>query len=143
MEKENNIQNQTNPDFIHESKEDIIAGARVFSDKASDIFNSFLERIRGTAEAAYEKGSEIVESVTLTAQNYIERYKDRSDISSLTRARDEMATKLGHMCYMEYSGRYRIRVEFQKSKEFKELMKHMKELDRQIIEIGKRLEEDH
>jgi hypothetical protein len=136
------IKNEINTDFIDQSKENIIAGAKVFSETASEIFNRFLEGVKETAETAYEKGTEVVETVTLNAQGYIDRYKDRSEMSSLKTLRDEIATQLGNMCYLEYNGRYRIRQEFQKTKEFRDLMKQMKELDKQIIKIGERLEEE-
>ena len=63
-------------------------------------------------------------------------------MSSLKRVRDEVATQLGNMCYMEYSGRYRFREEFMKSEEFKSLVAQIRELDKQIIKIGERLEEE-
>jgi hypothetical protein len=142
MTDKNENYNQSGSDFIPESKENIIAGAKIFSQKASEIFNPFMEKIKDTADAAYKKGSEITETVTLTAQNYIDQYKDRSEMASLKKVRDEVATKLGDMCYMEYSGRYKIRVEFTKSDEFKELVAQIRELDKEIIKIGKRLEEE-
>jgi hypothetical protein len=137
-----NFNNENNPEFIEESKENIVAGAKVFAETASDIFNRFLEGVKETADTAYGKGTEVVETVTLTAQGYVERYRDRSEMSSLKKLRDEIATQLGNMCYVEYNGRYRIRQEFQKTKEFRELMKQMKELDNRIIKIGERLEEE-
>ena len=129
-----------NRDFIPEATENIALGAKVFSEKASDIFNTFLDRLKETAEAAYEKGSQIYENVALKAQGYLEKFKDRSEMASLVEHRDEVAQKLGYMCFMEYSGRYRFRVEFMKSDEFKKLMAQLRELDKQIIDIGKRLD---
>ena len=131
-----------NRDFIPEATENIALGAKVFSEKASDIFNTFLDRLKETAEAAYEKGSQIYENVALKAQGYLEKFKDRSEMASLVEHRDEVAQKLGYMCFMEYSGRYRFRVEFMKSDEFKKLMAQLRELDKQIIEIGKRLDNE-
>jgi hypothetical protein len=63
-------------------------------------------------------------------------------MSGLKKERDAVATQLGNMCFMEYSGRYRFRVEFLKSEEFKSLISQIRELDKQIIKIGKRLEEE-
>lgn len=117
-------------------------GARVFSEKASDIFNKFLERVKDTAETAYDKGSGLFEEATLTAQHYIERFRDRSEMSDLKKQRDEVATQLGNMCYLEFSGRYRFRVEFMKSEEFRQLIAQIRELDKRIIEIGEHLEND-
>ncbi len=136
------IKQDSNTEFIEESKENILAGAKVFAETASNIFNRFLEGVKETADAAYNKGTEIVETVTLTAQGYVEHYRDRSEMSSLKKLRDEIAAQLGNMCYLEYNGRYRIRQEFQKTKEFRDLMKQMKELDKQIIKIGKRFDEE-
>jgi hypothetical protein len=133
---------ESNPEFLEESMENIVAGAKVFTETASDIFNRFLEGVKETASSAYEKGTEIVETVTLTAQGYVERYRDRSEMASLKKLRDEIATQLGNMCYLEYNGRYRIRQEFQKTSEFRDLMKQMKELDKQIIRIGERLDQE-
>ena len=132
----------TKSDFIPESKENIIEGAKVFSDKASDLFNSFLDKVKDTAEAAYEKGTDIFETVALTAENYLEKYKDRAEMSNLKKVRNEVVNKLGNMCYMEYSGRYRFRETFLKSEEFRSLVTQIRELDKQIIVIGKRLEEE-
>ena len=131
-----------NRDFIPEATENIALGAKVFSEKASDIFNTFLDKLKDTAEGAYEKGSQIYENVALKAQGYLEKFKDRSEMSRLEEHRDEVAQKLGYMCFMEYSGRYRFRVEFMKSDEFKKLIAQLRELDKQIIEIGQRLDNE-
>jgi hypothetical protein len=138
-EKENQ---KSTRDFIPESKENIKLGAKVFSEKASDVFNRFLDKVKEAAETAYEKGTEIVENMTLTAQHYIDKYKDRSEMSNLKRIRDEVATQLGNMCYMEYSGRSSFREAFLKNDEFRNLVAQIRELDKQIINIGERLEEE-
>ena len=133
--------NQTSSgDFIPESAENIAEGARVFSEKASDIFRTFIDKVKETAEAAYEKGSEMYENVALSAQHYVERFKDRTEMSQLKEQRDEVATQLGYMCFMEYSGRYRFRVEFLKGEEFKKLMSQLRQLDKEIIRLGEKLE---
>jgi hypothetical protein len=137
---ENN--NSSEKDFFPESKENIIEGAKIFSEKASEIFNTFMGKVKETAVSAYEKGSEIVEMLALKAQEYIEKYKDRSEMASLKKLRDEVASKLGQMCYIEYDGRYRFRAEFTKSDEFKELIAQMRELDNSIIKIGERLDQE-
>ncbi len=143
MSTQSNSQKEEGRNIIPESREYITEGAKIFSEKASDIFNTFLEKVKGTAEAAYEKGSEIYESVSLTAQEYWEKYKDRSEMSSLKDQRDEVAKELGYMCFMEYSGRYKFRVEFMKSEEFKKLLAQVRELDKQIIQIGEKLEAEN
>jgi len=140
MTEKKNTNKQSYSDFFPESKENIVEGAKLFSEKASDIFKKFVDRVKEAAEKAYGKGTEIFESVTLTAQNYVEKYKDRSEMSGLKKVRDDVATQLGNMCYMEYSGRYRFREEFMKSDEFKNLIAQIRELDKQIIKIGERLE---
>ncbi len=140
-EKDKVQENQQSKEFLAESGEYITEGARVFSERASEIFNNFMGKVRETAESAYEKGSEIYENVSLSAQSYLERYRNRNEMANLKEQRDEVAAKLGYMCFMEYSGRYRFRVEFMKSDEFKELMSQIRELDNRIIKIGKELDE--
>lgn len=140
MKTENNTKQNTSKEFIPDSTENIMAGARVFSEKASDIFKTFIEKVKETAESAYERGSQIYESVSLSAQHYVERFKDRSEMAQLKEERDEVATQLGYMCFMEYSGRYRFRVEFMKGEEFKKLMSQLRQLDKEIIKLGKKLE---
>jgi hypothetical protein len=142
MKKKENSKKQSDSNLIPESKENIRVGAKVFSKKASDIFGTFLEKVKGAAEIAYDKGSEIVEGVSLTAQNYVDEFKDRSEMSNVKKVRDEVATQLGNMCYLEYSGRYRFRKEFMKSEEFKNLIAQIRELDKQIIKIGERLKSE-
>ena len=63
-------------------------------------------------------------------------------MAKLRKVRDDVATQLGYMCFLEYSGRYRFRVEFMKSEEFRKLMAQMRELDKQIIRIGQKLESE-
>jgi hypothetical protein len=141
-----NSDKQTNQaksgDFIPESTENIIEGAKIFSEKASDIFNSFIEKVKEATEKAYDKGSQIYESVSLSAQQYVERFKDRSEMAQLKDRRDEVAIQLGYMCFMEYSGRYRFRVEFMKSDEFRKLMSQMRQLEKEIIQLGEKLESE-
>ena len=135
---ENKAEN-TLKDAFPESTENIIAGAKVFSEKASDIFNTFLEKVKETADNAVHTGSKIYESVSLTAQEYLEQFRDRNEMRQLKEQRDEVAKELGYMCFMEYSGRYRFRVEFMKGDEFKKLMAQVRELDKQIIQLGEKL----
>lgn len=140
MATQNTSNNNDSRNFIPESKENIAEGAKVFSEKASDIFTTFLEKVKGTAEAAFEKGGQIYENVALTSQGYLDRFKDRSEMTNLKEHRDEVAKELGYMCFMEYSGRYKFRVEFMKSEEFKKLIAQVRELDKQIIQIGEKLD---
>lgn len=142
MKTENKSKETSSREFIPESTENIVEGARVFSEKASDIFKSFIDKVKETAESAYEKGSQIYESVALSAQHYLDRFKDRSEMAQLKEERDEVATQLGYMCFMEYSGRYRFRVEFMKGEEFKKLMSQLKQLDKEIIKLGEKLDSE-
>ena len=96
--------------------------------------------MKDAAESAYEKGSEIYETLSVQAQNYAEKFRDRSEMRNLKEDRDEVAKQLGYMCFMEYSGRYKFRAEFLKNEEFKKLMSQMKELDKEIVQIGEKLE---
>ena len=127
-------------ELFPETVENITLGAKVFKENASDIFNTFLEKVKDTAESAYEKGSQIYEDVALTAQGYVEKFKDRAEMARLKDRRDQVAKELGYMCFVEYSGRYRFRVEFMKSEEFRKLISQVRELDRQIIKLGNKLD---
>ena len=142
MAQEKKTNEKEEREFFPESKENIAAGAKVFSEKASDIFSRFYEKAKEAVESAYEKGTELYESLSVRAQNYIEKYRDRSEMASLQEDRDEVAQKIGYMCFMEYSGRYRFRVEFMKDEDLKKLMAQMRELDKEIIRIGEKLESE-
>lgn len=133
--------NNNREELITDYVDNISEGAKVFRENASDIFSSFLEKVKDTAETAYEKGNQIYEEVSLTAQGYMDRFRDRSEMARLKEKRDEVAIELGYMCFMEFSGRYRFRVEFMKSDEFRKLVNQVRELDKQIIELGEKFEE--
>lgn len=133
--------NNERDELIADYVDNISEGAKVFGETASDIFNSFLEKVKLTAETAYEKGSQIYEEVSLTAQDYVEKFRERSEMARLKEKRDEVAKELGNMCFMEFSGRYRFRVEFMKSDEFRKLVSQLRELDKQIIRLGEKLDE--
>lgn len=138
----NKKSNQSSREIFPDTAENIVQGAKVFSEKASDIFTTFLEKVKETAETAYEKGGDIYENVALKAQGYIDKFKDRSEVANLKMQRDDVAKELGQMCFMEFSGRYRFRVEFTKNEEFRKLIAQFRELDKQIIRIGERLDSD-
>ena len=142
MKTENRPNPSNGRDLFPEATENIMEGAKIFSENASDIFRTFINKVKETAEAAYEKGTEIYESAALSAQNYVERFKDRSEMNRLREQRDEVATQLGNMCFMEYSGRYRFRVEFMKSDEFRKLMSQLRQLDKEIVRLGEKLESE-
>jgi hypothetical protein len=142
MRKEHHSDKRSSGEFISEPRENIALGAKVFTEKASDIFSTFLDKLKETAGTAYDKGTELYEHVSLTAEQYLDRFKERSEMAKLRKVRDDVATQLGYMCFMEYSGRYRFRVEFMKSEEFRKLMAQMRELDKQIIKIGQKLESE-
>ncbi len=89
MKTDNNANSETSNEFITDSTLNIMLGAKVFSEKASDIFNTFLEKVKQSAETAYEKGSQIYENVALTAQNYIDSFRDRTEIRELKQRSDE------------------------------------------------------
>ena len=133
--------NNDREELIADYVDNISEGAIIFGENASEIFNSFLEKVRNTAETAYEKGNKIFEGVSLKAQDYVERFRDRSEMARLKEERDEVSKELGYMCFMEFSGRYRFRVEFMKSDEFRKLVGQVRELDKQIIQLGEKLEE--
>jgi hypothetical protein len=135
------MKNNDRDELIADYVNNISEGAKVFGETASDIFNSLLEKVRDTAETAYEKGSQFYEEVSLTAQDYVDRFRNRSEMVRLKEKRDEVAKELGNMCFMEFSGRYRFRVEFMKSDEFRKLISQVRELDKQIIRLGKKLDE--
>ena len=63
-------------------------------------------------------------------------------MAGLKEKRDEVAKELGYMCFMEFSGRYRFRVEFMKSDEFRKLVSQVREMDKQIITLGEKLEKE-
>lgn len=138
---EHTSRNKERDELIADYVDNISEGAKIFGENASDIFNSFLEKVRNTAETAYEKGNEIFEEVSLKAQAYVDRYRDRSEMVRLKEERDKVSKELGYMCFMEFSGRYRFRVEFMKSDEFRKLVGQVRELDKQIIQLGEKLEE--
>ena len=129
-------------EIIADYVENISEGAKVFRENASDIFNTFFQKVKDTAETAYEKGTQIYETVSLKAQGYVERFRDRSEMAGLKEKRDEVAKELGYMCFMEFSGRYRFRVEFMKSDEFRKLVSQVREMDKQIITLGEKLEKE-
>jgi hypothetical protein len=133
--------NNDREELIADYVDNISEGAKIFGENASEIFNSFLEKVRNTAEIAYEKGNKIFEEVSLKAQGYVDRFRDRSEMVRLKEERDEVSKELGYMCFMEFSGRYRFRVEFMKSDEFRKLVAQVRELDKQIIQLGEKLEE--
>jgi hypothetical protein len=132
--------NTDREELFDDYMENISEGAKVFHENASDIFNTFFEKVKGAAESAYEKGTKIYDEVSLKAQGYVERFRDRSEMVRLKEKRDVVATELGYMCFMEFSGRYRFRVEFMKGDEFRKLVGQVRELDKQIIQLGEKLE---
>jgi len=136
------------PGFFSETSENIEAGARLIGKKASklaselagttsDIAGKIKEEVKEPASEALATASRAIDELSDTAQEYIDKYKHRSEINRLAKERDALIKVLGQLVYLKLKSRSAKKENLSDNEEVKNLIKNIKKKDREIINIGK------
>ena len=136
------------PGFFSEATENIEAGARLIGKKASkmaselagttsDIASKIKEEVKEPASEALAAARRTIDEFSDKAQEYLDKYKHRSEINRLAKERDVLIKVLGQLVYLKLKSRSANKEILADNEEVKNLVKNIKKKDREIINAGK------
>ncbi len=135
------------PGFLSEASENIEAGARLIGKKASklaselaDTAGKIKKEVKGLESEALVTARGKIDEFSDKAQEYLDRYKHRSEINRLAKERDVMIKVLGQLVYLKLKSRSANKENLADNEEVKNLVKNIKKKDREIINAGKESE---
>lgn len=130
-----------------EVAENIEAGAGVVGEKVSDIAEKTAEvagevfkAVKRGLSSTYEAGAKVVDEITHTAQDYLEKYKHNIEVKKLSEERDKLTAKLGFTTFVKYKMSDAAPQKLLEEKEIQNLISEIEKLDKEIVKVGKELE---
>jgi hypothetical protein len=133
--------------FLIEAAENIEAGAEIVGEKVSDIAEKTAEAageafevVKNKLSIAYDSGTKVVDDITKTTQQYIEKFEHNKEIKNLTTERDKLTTQLGMKTFIKYKTSEASMKSLLHEKEIVEAIKEIEKLNKKILKIGKKLE---
>jgi hypothetical protein len=126
--------------LLGEVAENIGEDAKMVGEKATEIADMIVDKLKKGFSQAYDAGAKVVDDVSQTAQGYAEKYKAESEIEKLEGEKNKLTTQLGQSIFRHHLARGRFTEVFFNKKEIIDQFNQIKRLDKKIVEIGKQLD---
>jgi hypothetical protein len=126
--------------FLGEVAENIGEGAKMVGEKATELTDMIVDKLKKGLSQAYEAGAKVVDELSQAAQEYAEKYKAESGIKKLKGERDKLMTQLGQTIFKHHLAGGRFEHSFFSKKEIIDQFNQIEMLDKKIIETGKQLD---
>ena len=126
--------------FLGEVAEDIGEGAKMVGEKATELTDIVVDKLKKGLSQAYEAGAKVVDELSQTAQEYADKYKAESEIKKLKGKRDLLITQLGHSILKRHLEKGKVTESFFNEKEIVDQFNQIEMIDKQIIKAGKQLD---
>jgi len=126
--------------FIGEVADDIEEGAKKVGEKATEIADIVVDKLKKGLSQAYDAGAKVVDDLSQTAKVYTEKYKAESEIKKLKVEKDLLITQLGHSILKRHLEKGKVTESFFNEKETADQFNRIEMLDKQIIKTGKLLD---
>lgn len=126
--------------FLGEVAEDIEDGVKIVGEKATDLSDIVVNKLKKGLSQAYAAGAKVVDELSQTAQEYTEKYKAESEIKKLKGRKDLLITQLGHSIFKRHREKGKVTESFFNEKEITDQFNQIEVLDKQIINTGKLLD---
>jgi hypothetical protein len=127
--------------FLDEVAEDIGEGAKMVGEKATELTDIIVDKLKKGLSQAYEAGAKVVDELSQAAQEYAEKYKAESEIRKLKGEKDKLMTQLGQCVFKHHLAEGRFAESFFNKKEIIDQFNQIEMLDKKIIETGKQLDQ--
>lgn len=135
-----------------EAAENIEHGAKVVGDKVTEVASEVYEKTSEIAGTVYDKvkdtvsdvvevGTKAVEDLSRTAQNYIEKYKNKAEMDKIGEDRKRLTSKLGSLVFMRFTVKNMAKEDLFNDKEIEKLIKDIEVKDKEIVKIGKQIDQ--
>ncbi|MDF1591915.1 MAG: hypothetical protein P1P89_10405 [Desulfobacterales bacterium] len=126
--------------FLTEAAGNIGEGAKRVGEKAAELTDTVVEKLKKGWSQAYGVGAKVVDDVSQAAHDYAEKYKAESEIKKLNGKKDLLLTQLGHSIFKCYLEKGKVVESFFNGKEIMDQFNQIEIYDQQIIDIGKQLD---
>lgn len=126
--------------FLGEVAEDIGEGAKRVGEKATELTDIVVDKLKKGLSQAYDAGAKVVDELSQAAQEYAEKYKAESEIKKLKGKQDLLITQLGHSILKRHREKGKVTGAFFNETEVSDQFNQIEMFDKQIINTGKRLD---
>jgi hypothetical protein len=126
--------------LLGEVVENIGEDATMVGEKATEIAEMIVDKLKKGLSQAYEAGAKVVDELSQTAQEYADKYKAESEIKKLNGKKDLLITQLGHSILKRHLAEGKVTESFFNEKEIIDQFKQIEMFDKQIINTGKQLD---
>ncbi len=126
--------------FLGEVTEDIGEGAKMVGEKASELTDIVVDKLKKGLSQAYEAGAKVVDELSQTAQLYAEKYKAESEIRKLKGEKDTLTVQLGQSIFKHHLAGGAFTESFFNRKEIIDQFNQVEIFDKKIIKTGKQLD---
>ena len=126
--------------FLGEVVEDIGEGAKMVGEKATELTDMVVDKLKKGLSQAYEAGAKVVDELSQAAQEYAEKYKAESEIKKLKGEKDLLIRQLGHSILKHHRKKGKVTESFFNEKEIIDQFNQIEMFDKQIVNTGKILD---
>ena len=126
--------------FLGEVAENIGEDARMVGEKATEIADMIVDKLKKGFSQAYGAGAKVVDDLSRAAQGYAEKYKAESEIKKLEGEKDKLITQLGQSVFRHHLAGGGFSESFFNKKEISDQFNEIERLDKEIVETGKQLD---
>ncbi len=126
--------------FLGEVAEDIGEGAKMVGNKATELTDIVVDKLKKRLSQAYGAGAKVVDELSQTAQEYTEKYRAESEIKKLKAEKDKLMAQLGQSIFKHHLAGGGFAESFFNRKEIIDQFNQIEILDKKIIKIGKQLD---
>ena len=123
-----------------EAAENIGEGAKMVGEKATELADIIVDKLKKGLSQAYEAGAKVIDDLSQAAQEYAEKYKAESEIKKLKGEKDKLMTQLGQSILKHHLAGGKFAESFFNKKEIIDQFNQIETLDNKIIETGKQLD---
>jgi hypothetical protein len=120
--------------------ENIGVGVKIVGETASDFTSKVFEKVKVGVTEVLDVSAKTVEDVRTSAQDYIEKYKHKTEINSLQNKQDELFKKLGSLVYQKHKIEGIPLQKLESKKEIEDFIKDIAKMEKEIIKLGKQLD---
>lgn len=132
--------------FIDKAQDSLESSAEVvkekigeIADKSVDTAGEVYESVKKGVSTAFDSGSKVIDDLTKSAQEYVDRFNKNMEIRKLSEQRKKLATQLGQTTYVNYKINQKIPQKLTAEKNIVDLIVKIENLDKEIVKLGKKL----
>ena len=126
--------------LLGEVAEDIGDGAKKVGEKATELSDMVVDKLKKGLSQAYAAGAKAVDELSQTAQVYAEKYRAESEIKKLKGEKDKLMTQLGQSIFKHHLAGGGFAESFFNRNDIMDQFNQIEILDKKIIKIGKQMD---